>query len=87
MVSASGTSFGRVPFGLRIRDAKTAVKPSFGKALKRTWRCWIWGYGFGIPVLSWLTMLSSKGYLDSEAVSSWDEIAGTEVVRGHQVAQ
>lgn len=86
-VAASGTSFGRLPFGLRVIDPSTKAKPEFGKALKRTWRCWIWGCGFGIPILSWITMLSSKAYLDTEAVSSWDEIAGTQVVRGAPLRQ
>jgi integral membrane sensor domain MASE1 len=37
LILESGTSFARVPFGLRIRDRKTGKRPNLDQAVTRSW--------------------------------------------------
>lgn len=55
---------------------------AYGTALQRAALVWSKGVGFGIALVSVVTMLVAKRGLESRGQTSWDEALGLVVRRG-----
>ncbi len=67
-----GTTFGKWAFSLRVRDEDRHVATS-KVYLKRLLRLWASGLGFGLPIVSLITLVVQKRRLSSGRLTSYDE--------------
>lgn len=80
VLSLTGGSPGRALFRFRVIDRTTGAKPTYERALKRSWGMWWWGYAVGVPIGSLIANLLSYNYLKTHGESRWDTNNGTTVV-------
>jgi len=73
------STVGSTPFKallcVRVRNIDS-TKPSYMKALRRTFAVWIRGQGLGIPILALITGITSYSRLSNDGVTSWDRDGG-----------
>ncbi len=68
----TGGSIGKFFFGIKILDQHN--RPiGYQAALKRELFVWFKGLGFGIPLVSLITMIASYSTLTNKGQTSWDE--------------
>lgn len=81
VLSAFGTTVGKRL--LRIRVVRRDGLPlDFGTALNRSFQVWMSGLGFGIPLVSLVTMVVGYNRLTSEGRTSWDSALQLSVHHG-----
>ena len=77
-LSSLGTTPAKWLFGIRVISNRG--KLPFDDAAKRTILVWIKGLGFGLPLVSLLTMLYAYRRLTKTGTTLWDTSAGTVVI-------
>lgn len=80
LLSSWGTTPGK--WLLRISLAGPSGKPEFSAALNRSFAVWFKGLGFGIPIISLFTLISSYNHLTKEGMTSWDKDGHFTVTHG-----
>ncbi len=71
VVGATGSSLGKVIFGVRVVDYN--FRPiGVGKGLAREFRVWGLGLGFGIPLVSLITLILAYQSLKKDGATPWD---------------
>ncbi|MDD3183175.1 MAG: RDD family protein [Alphaproteobacteria bacterium] len=79
LIGYTGSSLGKWFFGLKVVDgAGNAL--GYKQALKRELAVWVKGFGFGIPLVSFFTVLSAYQRLKADNVTLWDKELGTQVL-------
>lgn len=81
LLANCGTTPGKWLFNIRVRDGK-GQKLEFSDALNRSFSVWLKGMGAGIPLISFITLLSSRSKLKRDGVATWDEQGGYVVTHG-----
>lgn len=66
------TTFGKWLFALTVSD-KDGYSLTYADALKRTWCVLVYGYGFGIPIYSWIRLYISSKLYNQQEILQWDE--------------
>jgi hypothetical protein len=79
LLSALGTTPGKALFKLKIAMIDSR-RPTYSTALGRSFRVWMQCLGFGIPIVSLITMILACTRIRDLGKSSWDEECGTEVL-------
>jgi len=80
LLSSWGTTPGK--WLLRINLVGPNGKPEFSAALNRSFAVWLKGLGFGIPIVSLFTLVSSYNHLKKEGTTSWDKDGHFTVTHG-----
>lgn len=70
-----GNTPGKALFGLAIRDSQ-GHRPRFGKLLSRSYLCWFYGLGMGLPFVSLITLYCSRRHLEAHGIAGWDSRTG-----------
>lgn len=70
-----GTTPGKALFRLAIRNSE-GKKPNFGKLLARSYLCWFFGLGMGIPYVHLISMSCSRRHLERHGIAGWDRRTG-----------
>jgi uncharacterized RDD family membrane protein YckC len=71
LLSRWGTTPGKWLWGTWVAD-RTGKRLSYGEALSRSFSVWFMGLGFGLPVISLVTLIASYVKLKQEGVTAWD---------------
>jgi uncharacterized RDD family membrane protein YckC len=71
-LATRGQTPGKALLGLTARR-QTGVLLSFGKALNRSFRVWLFGLGAGLPLLSLIAGAVAYRRLTSTGLTSWDQ--------------
>lgn len=66
-----GTTLGKWLLRIKIRKADNS-DINFLEALKRSFLVYLAGLGMGIPILSFLTLISSYNQLKKDKITAWD---------------
>lgn len=80
--SAFLSAFGKTPGKWLLKTSvylKDRQKLSYSEALNRSFSVWWLGFGAGVPVLSWITMIVAAVKLSNIGVCSWDKRCQTTV--------
>ena len=80
LLSSWGTTPGK--WLLRINLVGPSGKPDFSAALNRSFAVWLKGLGFGIPIVSLFTLISSYNHLTKEGTTPWDKDGHFTVTHG-----
>ncbi len=75
LLANCGTTPGKWLFKINVRDSR-GRKLSFSDALNRSFSVLFKGMGAGIPVISLISLLSSKSKLKKDGITTWDEDGG-----------
>lgn len=75
-----GSSLGKWFFGIKILDQRNRPIGYFA-ALKREIMVWCKGLGFGIPIISFITLAWSADKLAKQGITSWDKDMNIKVVQ------
>jgi len=75
LLSTWGTTPGKWLFRIKLRD-KTGKKLNLYSALGRSFAVWLKGYGLGIPIISFFTLLMARSRLKKIGITTWDEAGG-----------
>lgn len=81
LLANCGTTPGKWLFNIRVRSSN-GQKLQFSEALNRSFSVWLNGMGAGIPVVSFITQLSSRSKLKRDGITAWDEQGGYVVTHG-----
>ncbi len=76
-----GTTIGKWFLKIEVRTA-TGDQLTFGRALGRVFSVWIYGMGFGIPVVNLFAMALSHGHLNRNGRTRWDREGRFQVTYG-----
>jgi uncharacterized RDD family membrane protein YckC len=79
LLSSVGTTPGKWFFKTRLVPP-SGNKPSYSKALSRSFKVWWRGLGIGFPIISLVTLIIARGDLKEMGVSTWDKDTGFHVV-------
>lgn len=80
LISAYGTTPGKALLRIRVTDADGySLAP--GTALERSFQVWMRGLGFGVPVVSLVTMVLSYNRLEKQGSTAWDDALGVRVTQ------
>jgi uncharacterized RDD family membrane protein YckC len=71
LISNWGTTPGKRLLGTWVAD-KMGNRLSYGEALSRSFSVWFMGLGFGLPVVSLVTLICSFVKLRRDGVTAWD---------------
>jgi uncharacterized RDD family membrane protein YckC len=71
MIGLTGVSIGKWIFGVRV--LRNGRPMGFARALRRESAVWVKGLGFGVPIVSFFTLLSAKSALEDRRTTSWDK--------------
>lgn len=71
VLGATGSTLGKVIFGIRVRNVDGSPL-GFADSLRRELLVWIRGLGFGVPIISLVTLALSYGSLKDKGQSVWD---------------
>jgi uncharacterized RDD family membrane protein YckC len=71
LLSSWGTTPGKCLLGTWVAD-KMGNRLSYGEALSRSFSVWFMGLGFGLPVVSLVTLISSFVKLRRDGITAWD---------------
>jgi len=72
LLSTIGTTIGKWFFNIELKDIDGG-KPSFAKAIKRSFAVWFYGCGAGIGIICVVAMIAAFLDLDKGGVASWDD--------------
>jgi uncharacterized RDD family membrane protein YckC len=72
MLATAGTTIGKWFFDIEIKTIDGA-KPSFAKALRRSFAVWFYGCGAGIPIIGFVAIVVAFLDLDKGGVATWDD--------------
>jgi uncharacterized RDD family membrane protein YckC len=72
MLTAWGTTPGKALLRISISKAN-GDKPTYREALSRSVSIWAGGLGFGIPLVSLITLVLSFSRLKKDGITSWDK--------------
>ncbi len=75
LLANCGTTLGKWLFKMKVRNNK-GQKLTFSEALNRSFSVWLKGMGAGVPILSLITLASSRSKLKRDAITAWDEEGG-----------
>jgi endonuclease YncB( thermonuclease family)/uncharacterized RDD family membrane protein YckC len=75
LLSTWGTTPGKWIFRIKVRD-KNGNKLNLSSALGRSFSLWLKGFGLGIPILSFITLLTARSRLKKIGITTWDEQGG-----------
>ncbi len=75
LLANCGTTPGKWLFKIKVRDSR-GRNLSFSDALNRSFSVLFKGMGAGIPVISLISLLSSKSKLKKDGITTWDEDGG-----------
>ena len=75
MLAGVGTTPFKALLGVRVRN-NDGSKPTYFKALNRTFSVWLRGQGLGIPLFALFTGITSYNRLSRDGVTSWDRDGG-----------
>jgi len=78
-IGFTGGSVGKWFFGIKVVD-QAERQIGYSLALKREFLVWMYGLGFGIPLVSFFTALHQKSQLEKNRISSWDKDLNLRVV-------
>lgn len=81
LLANCGTTPGKWFFKIKVRNSR-GQKLMFSEALNRSFGVWLKGMGAGAPLLSLLTLLSSRSKLKRDGITAWDEEGGFVVTHG-----
>ncbi len=81
LLTNCGTTLGKWLFKIKVRNSN-GQKLTFSEALNRSFSVWIKGMGAGVPILSLITLLTSRSKLKRDAITAWDEEGGFVVTHG-----
>jgi uncharacterized RDD family membrane protein YckC len=82
-IGLSGGSVGKWFFGIRVLDA-AGQTIGIGRALRRESSVWVRGLGFGIPIITLITLIVAFKHLTKSGTTSWDQETGMVIVhRSH----
>ncbi len=84
MLATMGTTPFKALLRIRVRN-DDGSKPSYFRALSRTFSVWLRGQGVGIPIAALVTSIMSYSRLKNEGITSWDQSGGFTV--SHQTIQ
>lgn len=70
-----GNTPGKALFRLAIRDSQ-GQRPRFGKLLSRSYLCWFYGLGMGLPLVNLITLYCSRRHLEAHGAAGWDTRTG-----------
>lgn len=75
MLSSWGTTPGKALLRIRLRK-DDGSKLLYGEALNRSFKVWLKGEGFGIPLINFITNIIAYKRLMKNGITSWDEEGG-----------
>jgi len=81
LLANCGTTPGKWLFKMKVRNSK-GQKLTFSEALNRSFSVWLKGMGAGVPIISLITLLTSRSKLKRDAITAWDEEGGFVVTHG-----
>lgn len=81
LLANCGTTLGKWLFKIKVRNSK-GQKLTFSEALNRSFSVWLKGMGAGVPIISLITLLTSRSKLKRDAITAWDEEGGFVVTHG-----
>jgi len=73
MLAGWGTTPGKAILKIRLRKATGEKMLSYREALSRSFKVWVRGMGFGIPIVNLFTALHAYRRLKGSGITSWDE--------------
>jgi uncharacterized RDD family membrane protein YckC len=79
VIGLTGGSLGKWLFGVRILNP-TGQPIGIGRAFKREWFVWVRALGFGIPIITIVTLIVAFRHLNRAGTASWDEEMGSVLV-------
>jgi uncharacterized RDD family membrane protein YckC len=82
LISAYGTTPGKALLRIRVVSAD-GYSLGAGTALERSFQVWMRGLGFGVPVVSLVTMILSYSRLEKQGATAWDHALGVRVAQRH----
>ncbi|WP_310542479.1 RDD family protein [Phenylobacterium sp.] len=71
IIGLTGLSIGKWIFGIRV--LKDGAPIGVMRALRREFAVWFQGLGCGIPLVSLATLLTARGRLEDQGVTTWDK--------------
>lgn len=72
LLSATGSTLGKWIFGIRVREAD-GRRVGFMRAIQREARVWMRGLGFGIPIVSLITLVRAYNQVNDFKQTTWDK--------------
>ncbi len=75
LLSTWGTTPGKWLFRIKVRDG-SGKKLNLSSALGRSFSVWLKGFGLGIPLISFITLLTARSRLKKVGITTWDEQGG-----------
>jgi hypothetical protein len=81
LLANCGTTPGKWLFKIKVRD-REGRRLKFADALNRSFGVWLKGMGAGIPLISFIALLSSRSTLKRDGVTTWDQEGGFVVTHG-----
>jgi uncharacterized RDD family membrane protein YckC len=81
LLANCGTTPGKWLFKIKVRNSR-GQKLTFSEALNRSFGVWVKGMGAGVPLISLITLLSSRSKLKRDGITTWDEDGGFVVTHG-----
>jgi uncharacterized RDD family membrane protein YckC len=72
LMATVGTTVGKAIFGIRVRKPDRSGL-GFAGSFAREFKVWVFGLGFGVPILTLIAMIVGFNKLKSEGQSSWDK--------------
>lgn len=72
LMATAGTTIGKAIFGIRVTKLDGSGL-GFAGSFAREFKVWVFGLGFGIPILTLIAMIFGYNKLSSEGQSSWDK--------------
>jgi uncharacterized RDD family membrane protein YckC len=82
LISAYGTTPGKALLRIRVTNADGHSLPP-GTALERSFQVWMGGLGFGVPLVSLITMVMAYNRLEKQGSTAWDHALGVRVAQRH----
>jgi len=71
-LSSWGSTPGKWLLRINLKDVN-GNKPTFSAALNRSFTVWFKGLGFGIPIVTFVTLIISYNTLNNNGITSWDK--------------
>jgi len=78
MLSSWGTTPGKALLNVSLRK-QDGSKLKYADALSRSFKVWMRGFGFGIPIVVLVTLITAHAELARAGITSWDKDGGFRV--------
>lgn len=72
MLSSWGTTPGKALLRIRLRR-RDGTKLNYSEGLNRSFKVWLRGWGLGIPIVAFFTLITAHMRLTREGKTSWDQ--------------